>query len=191
MNNSKKFNVLVMVEIALITAVISAVSPFTVPLPFSPVPLSLSILAIYIGLYALGWKWGTVSILLYILIGLVGVPVFSNFSSGPEKLMGPTGGYIIGYIFIGIITGLFIDLFEKKIYMHVIGMVLGVAVCYLFGTIHFVRVMEGHTMLSALGLCVFPYIPGDILKIVAAVIIGPILKRRLKKLKVEAVNNNQ
>ena len=117
MNNSKKFNVLVMVEIALITAVISAVSPFTVPLPFSPVPLSLSILAIYIGLYALGWKWGTVSILLYILIGLVGVPVFSNFSSGPEKLMGPTGGYIIGYIFIGIITGLFIDLFEKKIYI--------------------------------------------------------------------------
>lgn len=179
---SKKFSVKLMVEIAMVTAVICVLSPFTIPLPFSPVPLSLSIFAIYIGLYALGYKWGTVSILLYILIGLVGVPVFSAFSAGPQKLLGPTGGYIVGYVFIGIITGLFIDKFEKKIYMHVIGMVIGVSVCYLFGTIRFTMLMEQHTFVSALSLCVIPFIPGDILKIVAAVLVGPVLRKQIKKI---------
>lgn len=170
-----------MVQIALVTAVICVLSPFTIPLPFSPVPISLTIFAIYLGLYALNWKWGTVSILLYILIGLVGVPVFSGFSGGPGKLLGPTGGYIIGYIFVGIIAGWFIDK-SDKIYMHAIGMVIGVAVCYAFGTAWFINVMDGYTVASALAACVIPFVPADIVKMILAVLVGPAIRKGVKRL---------
>lgn len=169
-----------MVTTAMVTAVICVMAPFSIPI--GPVPISLTLFAIYIGLYAIGWKWGTVSILLYILIGLVGLPVYSNFSSGIGKLLGPTGGYIFGFIFVGIIAGLFIDLFENKIYMHVIGMVLGVIVCYLFGTIWFAKVMEGYTFTTALAACVYPFIPADIIKMIIAVIAGPAIRKGVKKI---------
>lgn len=174
----RTFNLKTMVSIALVTAVICVVSPFS--LPIGPVPISLSLFAIYIGLYILGWKLGTVSILLYILLGLVGVPVFSNFSAGPAKLFGPTGGYIVGYIFVGIIGGLFLDKF-RKIYMDVIGLVLALLVCYAFGTLWFVTIMDGYTIVKALSVCVFPFIPGDIIKIALAVAVGPILRKQISK----------
>ncbi len=167
-----------MVSIALVTAVICVLSPFSIPI--GPVPISLSLFAIYIGLYAIGWKWGTVSILIYILLGLVGVPVFSNFSSGPAKLFGPTGGYIIGYIFVGIIGGLCIDKF-KQFYIHAIGLVIAVAVCYAFGTAWFLVVMPDYDLVKALSVCVIPFIPADIIKIVCAVLVGPVLRKQVKK----------
>lgn len=70
----------------------------TIIYPDWPVPISLTNLAIYISLYLLGWKRGTISYLIYLLIGLVGIPVFSGFTGGPAKLAGPTGGYIIGLL---------------------------------------------------------------------------------------------
>jgi len=180
--NNKKFNVKLMVETALCAALICVLSPFSIPLPFSPVPISLSILAIYICLYALGLKWGTVSVLLYILLGLVGIPVFANFTAGPGKLFGPTGGYIIGYIFLALIVGFFIDKFEKKIYMHILGMLLGVAVCYAFGTAWFLKVMTEYTLAAAMTACVIPFIPADIAKIVIAAIFGPMIRKAVKKI---------
>lgn len=181
MNNSK-FNVRLMVQIALVTAVICVVSPFSIPLPFSPVPISLAILSIYLGIYAVGWKWSTLACLLYVLLGLVGVPVFSGFASGPAKLFGPTGGYIFGYFFITVVAGLFVDKYEKKLYMHVIGMVIGVLICYTFGTLWFTVVMEGYTFVSALSLCVIPFIPGDIIKIIIALLVGPPVRKAIKKM---------
>lgn len=172
------FNTKTMVSIALVTAVICVLSPFTIPI--GPVPISLSLFAIYIGLYAIGWKWGTVSILLYILLGLVGVPVFSGFSAGPAKLFGPTGGYIFGYIFVGIIGGLFIDKFNK-FYMHAIGLVLAVAVCYAFGTAWFLVVLDNYTLSKALSVCVIPFIPADLIKIACAILVGPVLRKQVKK----------
>lgn len=177
-----KTNLKLMIQIALVTAVICVVAPFSIPLPFSPVPITLGLFAIFLGVYALGWKWSTVSVLLYILLGLVGLPVFSGFSGGIGKLMGPTGGYIFGYIFTAIIAGLFIDKFEKIYYMHFIGMVLGVLVCYLFGTIWFVATIEGYTFAKALTVCVIPYIPADIAKMVLAVIVGPQIRKAIKKI---------
>ena len=81
---------------ALMTAVTCILAPLSIPI--GPVPISLTNLAIYISLYLLGWKRGTISYLIYLLIGLVGIPVFSGFTGGPAKLAGPTGGYIIGFI---------------------------------------------------------------------------------------------
>ena len=80
---------------ALMTAVTCILAPLSIPI--GPVPISLTNLAIYISLYLLGWKRGTISYLIYLLIGLVGIPVFSGFTGGPAKLAGPTGGYIIDY----------------------------------------------------------------------------------------------
>ena len=88
---------------ALMTAVTCILAPLSIPI--GPVPISLTNLAIYISLYLLGWKRGTISYLIYLLIGLVGIPVFSGFTGGPAKLAGPTGGYIIGFIAMAIIAG--------------------------------------------------------------------------------------
>lgn len=172
-------NIKIMTQIALVAAVICIVSPFTIPI--GPVPISFGIFAIMLGVYALGWKWGTVSVLLYILIGMVGLPVFSNFKSGLTTLGGPTGGYIIGYIFTSIIAGLFIDKF-KHLALHAVGLVLGVLVCYTFGTIWFVQVMEGTNYAKALSLCVYPFIPGDIIKIIISLLVGPKIRSEVRKI---------
>ena len=110
-NKSNAFN---MTAIALMAAVICILGPLSIPLPVSPVPISFTNLAIYFAVILLGWKRGTISYILYLLIGLVGVPVFSGFTGGPGKLVGPTGGYLIGFIFMAIIAGWFIEKYEGK-----------------------------------------------------------------------------
>ncbi len=179
---NSKLNVKVMVEVALVTALLCILCPWQIPLGFSPVPISLAVFAVMIGVYAIGWKLGTLACLLYILLGLVGVPVFAGFSAGLPKLAGPTGGYILGYLLVAIVTGLAVEKFEEKIWVHIIGMVLGVALCYILGTIWFLQVMEEQTLASALSMCVIPFIPADAVKIVVAAIVGPIIRRQLKRI---------
>lgn len=162
---------------ALMTAVTCVLAPMSVPI--GPVPISLTNLAIYFALYLLGWKMGTVSYIVYLIIGIVGVPVFSGFTGGFAKLLGPTGGYIIGFIPMAIIAGLVIEKSGSRI-LHFIAMVVGTAVCYAFGTAWFCVVMKSDVA-AALGMCVFPFIPGDIAKIVIAMVAGPILKKRIQK----------
>jgi len=162
---------------ALMTAVTCVLAPMSVPI--GPVPISLTNLAIYFALYLLGWKMGTVSYIVYLIIGIVGVPVFSGFTGGFAKLLGPTGGYIIGFIPMAIIAGLAIEKSGSRI-LHFIAMVVGTAVCYAFGTAWFCVVMKSDVA-AALGMCVFPFIPGDIAKIVIAMVAGPILKKRIQK----------
>ena len=96
-----------MALVAIMTALTCILAPFS--LPIGPVPISLTNLVIYFSLYLLGWKLGTLSYVIYLLIGLVGVPVFSGFTAGPAKLFGPTGGYLIGFIPMAIIAGIVID----------------------------------------------------------------------------------
>jgi len=179
---NKKLNIKLMVQIALVTALLCILCPWQIPLAFSPVPISLAIFAVFIAVYAIGWKWGTVATLLYILIGLVGVPVFAGFGSGFPKLAGPTGGYIIGYLCVSIVAGLAIDKFENKVWIHIIGMVIGVALCYVLGTFWFLQVLSDKTLAEAMTMCVIPFIPADAVKIVVAAIVGPMLRRQLKKI---------
>ena len=121
----------------------------------------------------------TVSYLVYLSIGLVGLPVFSGYSGGIGKLLGPTGGYLIGFIFIAIIAGMIVDRYSSRM-IHGIGMIVGTIVSYILGTAWFCIIMESSAA-AALGMCVFPFIPGDIVKIVIAVMFGPALRERLKK----------
>jgi len=165
---------------ALMTAVICILGPWALNIPISPVPISLCSMGIYFVLSVLGIKLGTISVLLYVLLGAVGLPVFSNFSGGFGKLTGPTGGYIIGYLFLALICGFFIQKFPEKLLLHVLGFVLGTVVLYAFGTF-WLKVQTGMTFPAALMAGVIPYIPGDIVKLILAMALGYPLKAQLKK----------
>lgn len=166
--------------IGAVSGIICVMGPFSIPLPFSPVPISLTNFAIYLALYVLGTKKGIISYLIYLLIGFIGLPVFSAFTSGPAKLLGPTGGYLTGFIFLALISGFFIEKWGSKMYMCFTGMVLGTAVCYLFGTV-WLSWQAGMGFWAALGAGVIPFIPGDLCKIVIAMLAGPQIQKRLGK----------
>ena len=173
-----KLSVPQLTVIGVMAAVICILAPFSIPI--GVVPISFTNLAVYIAIYVLGSRKGTISYLIYLLIGLVGVPVFSGFTSGPGKLFGPTGGYLIGFAFMALISGIFIDRFSNKMYLCFVGMVLGTAVCYLLGTI-WLAYQAGLSFQSALAAGVVPFIPGDLIKIVIATIIGPQMRKALNK----------
>ena len=167
-----------MVLTALMTALICVLGPLSLAIPVSPVPISLTNLAIYFVCYLLGARMGTVSYLLYLLIGFAGLPVFSGFTGGAGKLLGPTGGYLIGFIFMAIICGLVFERTHNRV-LQFAGMAAGTAVCYLFGTAWLAA--QAHLSFSAaLGAGVTPFIPGDLIKMLLAVIIAPEIAKRLQ-----------
>lgn len=174
----KKLSIQQIAVIGVMTAVICILAPFSIPI--GVVPISFTNLAVYIALYVLGVKKGTISYVIYLLIGLVGVPVFSSFTSGPGKLFGPTGGYLIGFIFMAVIAGIFIDRFTDKMYLCFAGMVLGTLVCYLLGTA-WLAYEASMSFKQALAAGVIPFIPGDLAKIVIAMLIGPQIRKALRK----------
>ena len=164
-----------MVSTALMTAVTCILAPLSVPI--GPVPISFTNLAIYISLYLLDWKRGTVSYFLYLLIGFAGLPVFSGFTGGVAKLAGPTGGYIVGFIPMAIIAGIVIDHFNQR-WFQLLGMIVGTAICYALGTAWFCM-QAGYTVSAALAVCVFPFIPADLVKMLIAMTIGPAIRQRM------------
>ncbi|MBQ8975635.1 MAG: biotin transporter BioY [Oscillospiraceae bacterium] len=172
----KKGGIYTIAKVAVLTALMCVLSPLTIPI--GPVPISLSVLVILLAVYILGWKLGTLSVIVYILIGMVGVPVFSGFSGGIGKLLGPTGGYIIGYIPMAVIAGLGIEASPKR-WVHFAVMVIGVAVLYAFGTA-WLCISAKMTVSAALGVAVYPFIPFDLVKIVIAMIVGPMVRDRLR-----------
>ena len=175
---NNKLSISTMVVIGVMTAITCILAPLSIPI--GPVPISLTNLVIYFTLYVLGMKKGTCSYCIYLLIGLIGVPVFSGFSSGPAKLFGPTGGYLIGFILMALIAGIFIDRFIEKWYLCLVGMILGTVVCYVLGTLWLAYQMSLN-MKAALWAGVIPFIPGDLIKMLLAMLIGPQLRKRLMK----------
>lgn len=170
-----------LVRIALVTAITCILAPLSIPLPFSPVPLSLTNLVLYISIFVLGWKSATVSYLVYLLLGTVGLPVFSGFAGGLGKLAGPTGGYLVGMIFLTILSGWIAERFSKKPALIFIGMLLGSAVNYLFGTTWLC--MQLHlSFAEGLMIGVVPYLFFDIAKMLIALFVGLTIQKRLKNL---------
>ena len=177
-DNSK---VLDLVYIAIGAALIAICSWISIP---TAVPFTLQTFAVFFVLLALGGERGTLATLVYVLLGAVGVPVFAGFSGGIGILLGSTGGYIIGFLFTGLIYILFTKFFKKNIVMKVVALVLGLAVCYAFGTAWFMHVYMKSSgevgLLTVLGWCVFPFIIPDLLKLALAVVISkriePVIK---------------
>lgn len=176
--NSKKIHK--MTAIALATAILCILGPLVIILPISPVPFSLCLFGIYLIAYILGYKYGTLACCLYLLIGLIGLPVFSSFSGGIAKLFGPTGGYLIGYIPLIFVSGLFIDKYPNKISIHIIGMTLGLIICYTLGTC-WLSFITGLSLKDALLIGVIPFIFGDVVKITLALILGRSIRKTLRK----------
>ena len=145
---------------ALFAAIICVISPWSLPIS-GEVPISLATAAIYLASACAGWKRGTVSVLLYIVIGALGVPVFSSFRGGLSVIAGPTGGYIIGYLPCAFICGFIIDR---------IGNAVGTA-WYMFIT--------KNPLIPSLAGCVLPFLPGDAAKIAAASLLGYELRKRV------------
>ena len=163
---------------ALMTAITCILAPMALPIPISPVPISLTNLVIMISIYVLGFKDATISYIVYLLLGLVGLPVFSGFTGGLGKLAGPTGGYLIGFIFLALIAGLFVDKFPKNRILAVVGMLIGMAITYIFGT-EWLAIQLKMSFVAALSVGVIPYLAGDAVKIIIAIIVGPVLRSRL------------
>lgn len=162
----------------LMAAVVCVLGPISLPIPISPVPVSLGFFAVYLTMYLLGMKLGTISVYIYVLLGIVGLPVFTGFSGGMGKVLGPTGGYIIGYFFMAPTIGFFVDKWKKNYALIVLGMVLGTAVCYLFGTL-WLAWQGGMSFMAALAAAVLPFIPADSVKIALAILVGMPVKKRL------------
>lgn len=170
-----------MTSTALVTAVLCILGPLSVPI--GPVPISLTNLAIYFILYIVGTKRTAIAFVLYMLIGLLGVPVFSGFGAGPGKLFGPTGGYIIGFLPMAILIGLYIDHHLKNRAVDTVVTIVVMEACtwipYLLGTFWLARCLH-ITFPAALAIGVTPFIIEDLAKMIAAVLIGPVLRTRLR-----------
>ncbi len=148
---------------AALTGVCSIVS---IPLPFSPVPVNLALLSVYLAGGLLGPKNGAISQFVYILLGAAGLPVFHNLTGGLSILAGPTGGFLAGYIAAAFLVGFFY--FKKMDKGLIIGLVGGLSACYALGVLWFMLI-SGAGLKSALLLCIIPFLPGDALKIIAAI----------------------
>lgn len=169
-----------MTQVALMTAVLCVVSPWVIVLPFSPVPLSFSLFAVLLTAYLLGARAGVICCGLYLLLGGVGLPVFSGGVGGPGKLLGPTGGYLIGYLVAAGVTGYAADRWRKCRVMHLAGMIFGVCSCYAAGTFWLCLSMKV-SVAEGLWMGVIPYFPADGIKVVAAFLLGYHLRKRMKK----------
>lgn len=166
--------------VGLMTAVLCIIGPLAVPLPFSPVPVSATNLALFLILYVLGRKRGCVCYLLYLLMGLIGLPVFSAFTGGPGRLFGPTGGYLAGFLFMMLVSGWFIDRWYDRPVICFFAMLAGMMICYLFGTLWLLS-QTGLSFVGALAVGVAPFILGDMIKLVLAAAGGTQLKKHLHR----------
>ena len=172
----KKLTTYQMAVTALMAAVMCVLGPLTVPI--GAVPISLANFVICLTAWLLGPKFGTLSVAVYLCIGLIGVPVFSGYGAGLAKLAGPTGGYLVGYLLLALISGLFIEKSNGNPVVSVIGLVLGDAACYVLGTAWFVFQMQCE-LGYALSVCVYPFIALDLAKIVVSCVVGALLRKRL------------
>ena len=166
-------------RIAVCAAVMAVCSWISIP---AAVPFTMQTFGVFLAVGLLGGRNGTLAVLIYLLLGAAGLPVFSGFTGGIGHLFGVTGGYIIGFVFSALVMWLMESLMGRSFKTLIISMIAGLIVCYAFGTAWFIVVYTRDTgsigVMAALTWCVFPYIIPDVLKIVLAA--G--LTRRLRPL---------
>lgn len=175
---------------AVMAAVMCVIAPISVPI--GPISITGGTLAIYLTACLLGGLWGAVSTVVYLLVGFVGLPVFSNYMGGAARLLGPTGGYLVGYLPMVLLAGFLAQLTLRRfggrgkrdraiaLCLQFLGMALATAVLYAFGTAWYC-VQAGVDLQKALAACVLPFIPFDLAKIAAALLVGTPVRRRLER----------
>ncbi len=165
---------------SIFAALTSILAQVSIPIPITTVPLTLQIFAVSITGLILGSKCGFISILIYLLIGSIGIPVFANFSGGAAVLFGPTGGYLLGLPIMSFIIG-YIREKSSSPFIVIIGMLLGLILDYTTGTLMFATI-TGNTIYQSIIYCVVPFIVLDLMKIVLAYIVGSTVSKRVSSL---------
>lgn len=177
METKAKLTVRDMAYMALFAVMMAVCSWISVPYI---VPFTLQTFGVFLAVGVLGGKRGTLAVLVYILMGCIGLPVFAGFSGGLGAVLGSTGGYIVGFLFTALIMWAMERVPGNKTVVLTISMVLGLLVCYAFGTVWFIVVYARTTgpvgLWTALGWCVFPYIIPDLVKMALALV----LRKRLR-----------
>lgn len=187
MNTRRHCRTLSMTYIALSAVLITLCSWVSIP---SAVPFTLQTFAVFCVLSLLGGKRGVVAMLLYLALGAVGIPVFSGFGAGVGVLLGPTGGYIIGFVVCALVYWGVCVLSKGRLWGRIAGLLLGLCCCYTFGTAWFMQVYSAAngaiSLATALGWCVLPFILPDLLKLALALLLTRRLARALLGLDDEA-----
>ena len=168
-----KFRIKGLILTAVFSALLCVISPVTVP--FGAIPFTLSVFAVCCVSTVLEEK-AALSVFLYIVLGALGLPVFAAFNGGAGVLAGATGGFIVGYIPLGVITGIGAKK-AKSFWGQTLLSLIGLAVCYIFGCVWYF-ITTGAGLWQGLTVCVFPFIIPDIIKIAAGVLCG----RKIKKI---------
>ena len=154
-----------------------------ISIPFT-IPFTLQTFAIFMALTTLGGRRGTFAVVVYLLLGAVGLPVFAGFKGGLGVLLGTTGGYIIGFLASALVYWLVTAKLGDSVPVKVIACGLGLAVCYIFGTAWFLVVYAKTTgpigLVTALGWCVFPFILPDLVKLALALLVSMRVRQHLQ-----------
>ena len=148
-----------------------------ISLAVGPIPISMASLMVMLSGLLLGWQGGVISMGCYLLLGMCGVPVFSELRGGAAALIGPTGGYIIGYLPCALIAGL--GFWDSGIWPRCLRLVLATLALYALGTGWFM-LQSGNSLAASMSLCVLPFLPGDAIKILLSAWLTPRLKKALK-----------
>ena len=176
-NEGNRFKTVELAYMAVCVVLIAVCSWISIP---ATIPFTLQTFAVFSVLELIGGRRGTISILVYLLLAAIGVPVLSGFAGGLGAVLGVTGGYILGFVFIGLIYWLGEALIGKTLPVRIASMLIGLAVCYAFGTAWFISVYARQTgaigLGTALGWCVVPFILPDIAKLALAVLLSSRLR---------------
>lgn len=179
MNENIKKRTVNLVLAALFTAVTAVLSQTAIPTPFD-VPLTLQTFAVALCGYTLGIKWGMASITAYILLGTVGVPVFSGFKGGANVLFGATGGFIFGFLLLVLLCGL--SHIIKNKYLKFLPGIGGLALCHLWGTAQY-AVIYKMQIIPAFLLVSAPYLVKDVLSVIAAYLLSVYIIKLIGKIR--------
>lgn len=171
--SKKAFSTKDIVFMGIFVSLIAVCSWISIP---STVPFTLQTLGVFLTVFVLGGKRGTLAITTYLILGAVGVPVFANFTGGLGKIVGLTGGYLVGFIATALIMWFFEVVFGRKIFTLILSAVLGLLACYTLGTAWFMYVYsntkESISLSTTLSWCVYPFIIPDLVKLILALMIG-------------------
>ena len=163
--------------IGLMSAIMCILSPITIPLG-GGVGITPGIFVILFMTYVMGMGRTLICYGIYLLLGIVGLPVFAGFQGGLGVLLGPTGGFLVGYVTVIVSVGLMLKIKEKRLFL-VLGSVIGLLLCYLLGCLWYMYVMDVN-FVSALWMCVIPFVAFDGIKVAMVCVIGPPCKKRVK-----------
>ena len=170
-----------MAYIAMFAVVMAVCAWISIP---AAVPFTLQTFGVFLAVAVLGGKRGTLAVLIYLLLGAVGIPVFAGFNGGLGYMLGATGGYIVGFVLSALVMWAMEAALGRKTWVLAVSMVLGLAVCYVFGTAWFMVVYARNSgpigLATALGWCVVPYIVPDLVKIALALLLQKLLSPAIR-----------